>query len=67
MVIDDPGVPQHHLQLQDPPFHKRLLVLRVLVLGVFHQVAKFLGLLDAPGDLLAADRLQMFQFLFQFV
>src|SRR5438034_6618850 len=67
VVINHPGVPQHLLQLQDPPFHKRLLVLGIFVLGVFHQVAELLGLLDPPGDFLAADRLEVSQLLFQFV
>ena len=59
VLVDDRRVLDDRLEGLDPAFDERLLVLGVLVLGVLGQVAVFLGVVDAVGDLgtLDADHL----------
>src|SRR3989337_882645 len=65
LVVDDLGVAQYRLQLEDAALHEGLLVLGVLVLGRIRQVAKVFGLLDPPSHLLALCDLQVLQFLLE--
>jgi hypothetical protein len=55
VLVDDRGVLDQALEGLDPALDERLLVLGVLVLGVLGQVAVLLGVVDAAGDLGAAD------------
>ena len=61
-LVDDDGVLDHLLQLGDAVLHQTLGVLGLVVLAVFRQVAVAAGFLDLLGQLLAADRLEVFQF-----
>ena len=51
LAFDDAGVPHQLLEQKDPAFDETLLVLGVVVLGVLVDVAEFLRLADALGDL----------------
>ena len=57
----DPDILDHLLQLVDAVLHQALGVLGLVVLTVLGQVAVAAGFLDFLGQLLAADRLEVFQ------
>ena len=62
-LVDDDSVLDHLLQLGDAVLHQTLRVLCLIVLAVLGQVAVAAGFLDLFCQLLAADRLEVFQFL----
>src|SRR5690606_25126367 len=64
-LIDDAGIAEHALQGRDAPLDEGLLVLGVIVLGVFRDIAELQRLLDAGGDLPPLDGLQGLQLFFQ--
>jgi len=51
LLVDDAGAPQALLELGDPLFEQRLLVLGVVVLGVLGDVSELPRLLDPRRDL----------------
>ena len=61
-LVDDHSVLDHLLQLGDAVLHQTLGVLGFIVLAVLRKVAVAAGFLDLLGQLLAADRLEVFQF-----
>ena len=62
-LVDDDSVLDHLLQLGDAVLDQTLGVLGLIVLAVLGQVAVAAGFLDLFCQLLAADSLQVFQFL----
>ena len=62
-LVDDDSVLDHLLQLGDAVLDQTLGVLGLIVLAVLGQVAVAAGFLDLFCQLLAADRLEVFQFL----
>ncbi len=61
--LDHRRHPQLLLQLRDAALDHRLLVLRVVVLGVLGDVSELARLLDAFGDLAALGRGQLLELL----
>ena len=55
---DDLRVADHRLELEDAPFDEGLLLLGVLVLRVFRNVAEFFGLPNSIVHLFAVDGFQ---------
>ena len=62
-LVDDDSILDHLLQLGDAVLDQTLGVLGLIVLAVLGQVAVAAGFLDLFCQLLAADRLEVFQFL----
>ena len=62
-LVDDDSVLDHLLQLGDAVLDQALGVLGLIVLAVFRQVAVAAGFLDLFCQLLAADGLEVFQFI----
>ena len=65
-LLDDAGLAQALLELRDLRLEHRLLVLRVVVLGVLGDVAELARLRDARGHLAAARRLSSSSSVFSF-
>src|ERR1700737_2495896 len=62
LALDDAGIADQLLEEKDPSLDEALLVLGIVVFGVLVDVAEFLGLPDALGDLgpaLVAQDLQL--------
>src|SRR5690606_601030 len=63
--VDESGIPEHFLKLQNFALKESLFVLGVVVLGVLRDIAELQGLPDALGNLAPAHRLEQFKLLFQ--
>src|SRR6266513_5163461 len=59
LLVNDLGVLDHLLEREDPALQERLVVLRLLELGVLREVAEFHGGVNALGHTLTAGGLQL--------
>src|SRR5919197_5121725 len=67
VLIDDDRVLDHLLERHDAALDERLLVLRVLELGVLREIAELHRRVDALGDLLATRGTQVLKLILELV